>query len=233
MSVALSGFYETCCAVVAAPVADVTAMLGDNVVLDRSQTLAPPGEHPFVVLMGTHRDVHVKFLPGRWNYREALVAIPWVRHKGKPCGPDPLAYNERLWLDRLPVVIGGWLWGFPKVWSRVSDARDAYSVRTLLLNRPVIEARFRDRGAPGPPESFPNFAPVRPVFEQDFIQRFLLVGPTIVSKLTFELDKATVQPIEAEVALQGRTYKVPGLDQTPLGAFRLALPWTLTPPRRC
>gem|GEM_PF-1565816 len=242
MSIALRGYYEACCAVVAAPVDQVAAMLDPRlVVLDSEQTLAPPGQHPFVILMGAHRDVEVKFVPGKWNYREALVAVPWVRRRGEACGPDPLAYNERLWLDQPLVVVGGWFWGFPKRWSRVSmraaagsgNRFDAYSVRSLLGGHRVIEAQFKDRGAVGAPESFANFPAVRPIFEQMFLQRFLLIGPAILSNLTFELDRATVQAIDAEIVFKGQDYSVPGLDETPLGAFRLSLPWTLSWPFSC
>ena len=103
----------------------------------------------------------------------------------------------------------------------------------MIGNRPILGARFKEHGAAGPPASFPNFPPVRPVFEQMFIQRFLLVGPTILSKLTFELDQATMQAIDAEIDYQGRKYRAPGLDATPLGAFRLSLPWTLSWPTFC
>lgn len=248
MSVALRGYYDACCAVLTAPVETVAAMLDPAlVVLDSAQTLAPAGQHPFIILMGAHRDVEVKFIPGKWNYREALVAVPWVRRVGQSCGPNPLAYNEHLWLNEPLVVVGGWLWGFPKVWSRVAmgDSAasgnddgivagfDSYSVRSIIGNHRILQAQFRNRGPARSPESFAHFPEVRPIFEQMFLQRFLLIGPAILSNLTFELDKATIQAIDADIEYKGKQYRVAGLDETPLGAFRLSLPWTLSWPFSC
>ncbi len=238
--IALTGRYRANCAVFALPAADAASMLSSNAELG-AQSLTPPGTHPVILLMGEHTGVRVKFLPGSIDYREALVSVPWVRRRGKACGGGPLAHVSRLWLDRLAPVVGGWTFGFPKIWSRVAMSDSSYGVKSMLTRTTLLEARFETRGAAAPVSQFHNFGLVRPIFEQPFLQRLLLAGPSCVEVMDFGLDRATLQPIEATIeARQGFLRSFPtgalelkSIDASPLGAFRLELSWTLTAPMGC
>jgi len=238
--IALTGRYLANCAVLALPASDAVAMLTSNAEL-AAQSLTPPGTHPVILLMGEHTGVRVKFLPGSIDYREALVSVPWVRRRGAACGSGPLAHVSRLWLDRLAPVAGGWTFGFPKIWSRVEMSDTSYGVQSILSCTRLLDARFEARGAPAPTSQFHNFGLVRPIFEQPFLQRLLLAGPSCVEVMDFGLDRATLQPIEATVeARRGFLRGFPtgarelkSIDESPLGAFRLELSWTLTAPMSC
>ncbi len=237
-AIALVGRYRAACAVVSLDRAEAASLLTSNCTLDPAQPLTPEGRHPAIILLGSHRDVGFKALPFiRVNYHEALVSIPWVLPSGDD-GHGPFAHVCRLWLNQLLPVIGGWFFGFPKRWNPIEDPAGGYRVSRLVGKGTLIEAAFRDAGDSAAPSSFPHFAAVRPIFEQAFLQRFLLVGPTCYLQMNFHLEKATLQPIEASIviargvsgALPAGSYDVAPITQQPLGAFRLELPWTLTWP---
>lgn len=237
-AVALVGRYRAACAVVSLDESDAASLLTRNCTLDPAQPLTPAGSHPAIILLGSHHDVGFKALPLiRVNYREALVSIPWVR----PSGGDahgPFAHVSRLWLNRLLPVIGGWFFGFPKRWNPIEDEIDSYHVGRRIGKGTLIQATFRNAGEPSLPSSFPYFAAVRPIFEQAFLQRVLLVGPTCYLEMNFHLEEATLQPIDASVVIPPKvsgglppgSYDIPSIARQPLGAFRLELPWTLTWP---
>jgi hypothetical protein len=239
-AIALEGHYRASCAVTTLDASAASAILTSNCILDPDQPLTPSGTHPAIILLGTHTAVRFKAFPLiRVNYAEALVAVPWVLPSGEP-EPPPAAHVSRLWLNRLLPVIGGWFFGFPKTWNRIEGAPDNYRVGRLLTGKRVIDAQFRDAGEPASPPAFPYFTEVRPIFEQTFLQRFLLFGPTCYLRMDFHLEQATLQPIEASIEIPrassgglppGR-YEIPPITSQPLGAFRLELPWTLTWPSR-
>ncbi|MFA6957918.1 MAG: hypothetical protein WC538_18785 [Thermoanaerobaculia bacterium] len=238
--IALTGRYCANCAVLALPAADAASMLSGNAELG-DQTLTPPGTHPVVLLMGEHTGVRVKFLPGSIDYREALVSVPWVRRREGACGSGPLAHVSRLWLDRLAPVVGGWTFGFPKIWSHVEMSDTAYGVQSILSRTPLLDARFVARGAAAPPAQFDHFGVIRPIFEQPFLQRLLLLGPSCVEVMDFGLGRATLQPIEATIEVRNGfmdgfpvgARDLKSIEESPFGAFRLELAWTLTAPMSC
>lgn len=238
--IALTGRYRANCAVFALPAPDAAAMLTTNCELG-AQSLTPPGTHPVILLMGEHTGVRVKFLPGSISYREALVSVPWVRRRGGACGSGPLAHVSRLWLDRLAPVVGGWTFGFPKIWSRVEMSDASYGVRSILSRTRLLDARFEARGAAAPPAQFAHFGAIRSIFEQPFLQRLILLGPSCVEVMDFGLDRATLQPIEAMIevrdgfmaGLPAGARKLGSIEESPFGAFRLELSWTLTAPMSC
>jgi hypothetical protein len=240
-AVALTGSYLASCAVFALPKSDVEKMLGSNCVLDPSQPLAPEGKHPIIVMLGDQRKVGPSFLPIAMNYHELTLAVPWVRRKGGSCGARPLAHVGRLWLDRAAPVVGGWAFGFPKILEDIRMSDESYEVRSLNSGRTLFAARFVVRGAAGSPDDLPNFARVRPIFEQPFLQRLFVFGPTCWLNMNFHIDRSTVQPIDfsLEVApgampgLVERTYQAKSIEAEVLGAFRLEVPWSLSWPLRC
>jgi hypothetical protein len=104
----------------------------------------------------------------------------------------------------------------------------------------LLRGRFAPRGDPAPPHDFPHFGPIRAVYEQPFIGQTLL-GPFVCTHFTFDLDHALVQPIRANVniapgflpGLPPQILAADGIDQAPLGAFRIHVRWRLPPPFHC
>lgn len=200
------------------------------------QNLTGAGEHPLLMMFGHHTDVHPSFLPIRgWSYHEFLVAIPWVRRRGVE---EVDSTMPKLYLDNCPMVLAGWIYGFPKVRARIDASGNEYAVRSLFGGRRVIEARWTDGGTSGHISDFPNAAAVEPTFRQPFIQRFPPL-PFERSVMTFDLDTAVIQSAVAEVTITQsflpglptgpRTF--PAIAETPLGAFTIQVPWTLSPPK--
>lgn len=237
-SIAITGNYRASCAVIALPVAQAAALLDTNCELG-VQPLSPPGTHPIIVLLGRQWNVRVGRLPITAKYLETVVSVPWVRLRGRP-DLGPFAHVSRLWLNKVLPVIGGWFWGFPKMWESIAITADRYVVRTLIRKRPLVDAQLQLQGKPALPSQFPNFAAVRPIFEQTFLQRFLIFGPTCCCTLDFELDQGTVQPLRATIdmtrealpAIGALRVSVESIETTSLGGFVLELPWTLTYPFR-
>ena len=134
-------------------------------------------------------------------------------------------------------LLAGWIYAFPKALARIETSSDSYDVRTLLSGSRIIEARWQCEGESGPAGAFPNFDGVAPTFAQPFVQRFPPL-PFEVSKMTFDLDAAVIQPAEANVTitkaflpgLPTGPFSFPSLAQTPLGSFTISVPWTLGPP---
>ncbi len=239
------GTYRSDCAVVALPVDDVRAMLPAGV-SPGAQTLAPPGHHPVLFMFGRHSGVHPVILPIRGgSYHEMITAVPFLDYPaGTPRSGGVYrgehAFMPRLYLDDWIFVVLGWFYGYDKVRARIEETEDVYRVRSLVRRRPIVSGRFEPRGESGPVSEFPNFAAVAPAFQQPFLGKFFF-GPILCSIMTFELEKAVMRPIEARVEVETaylpgmpvREFRVPGIDASPLGAFHIEVPWTLSYPMRC
>jgi hypothetical protein len=233
-AIGITGDYRARCAVVALPRSEAAALLASNCELGE-QPLTPPGTHPIVFLFGEQWNVRLLHTPFIAKYLETVLSVPWVRPRDKKCGVAPLANVSRLWLNKLGPVMGGWFWGFPKMWESIAIGGGTYAVRNLISKRPIVSAQYELHGEKAPPSRFPHFQVVRPIFEQTFIQRFLVYGPTRLCKLDFEIDRATLQPLTGTIVCSrpALNLKIESIETTPLGGFMLELPWTLTYPFRC
>lgn len=240
-AVAAVGTYTSDCAVVTLPVAEVRRMLPAGVA-PGAQTLAPPGEHPVLFMFGHHEGVHPVFLPIRGAYHEMITAVPFLDY---PAGSSEASRGEyafmpRLYLDDWIFVILGWFYGYDKVRARIADGPDGYRVSALLSRRRIVSGQFAPKGDAGPVSAFPNFSPVEPTFREPFLGR-LFFGPILCSVMTFELEKAVLRSADAVIAVESaylpgmpvREFRVHGIDASPLGAFRIEVPWTLSWPMRC
>jgi hypothetical protein len=241
-AVAAVGVYRSDCAVVALPLDEVRRMLPPGA-SPGPQTLAPPGEHPVLFMFGHHEGVHPVILPIRGGaYHEMITAVPFLDYRAGASGAPrgEYAFMPRLYLDNWIFVMLGWFYGYAKVRARIDAAAGDYRVSSLLSGRPIVSGRFEPRGEPGPVSAFPNFAAVAPAFRQPFLGR-LFFGPILCSIMTFELEKAVLRPIEARVEVHRvyvagmpvRGFSVPSIAASPLGAFRIEVPWTLSWPMRC
>src|SRR5262245_50573450 len=104
------GTYQAATVLWSLPLAVAQALLPSGLELGPQQ-VAPPGEHPVLLMFGHHQGVRPNFLhvPGM-EYLEFLVAVPhvqWVQRTDPYRGP--FAFLPRLFLDRwLPTALG-WL----------------------------------------------------------------------------------------------------------------------------
>ena len=236
--VAAVGAYRSDCAVVSLPADEVRRMLPPGA-SPGPQTLAPPGEHPVLFMFGHHEGVRPVILPIRGgSYHEMITAVPFLEYAAGDGGA--YAFMPRLYLDDWIFVALGWFYGYAKVRARIDATAEDYRVSSLLSGRPIVSGRFEPRGEAGPVSTFRNFAAVAPAFRQPFLGR-LFFGQILCSIMTFELEKATLRPIEARVEVRSAyvpglpvgEISVPSIDASPLGAFRIEVPWTLSYPMRC
>jgi len=205
------------------------------------QTLTGQGQHPVCFMFCLQKDVRPLMLSSGLTYLEFILAVPylqWQTETGAYRGP--FIFMPRLYLDHwLPIVLG-WFYGFAKERARMQMAQDSYDIRGYLLNKPIIAAQFRPQGDPGPPSAFPLFTPLQEIFRQPFVAK-TAVGLFSCSIFDFKLDQAQMQSIEADVhiseefvpGLPTGDFPVKGIDSTPLGAFYIHLPWTLSAPFEC
>ena len=232
------GHLDVTVAIIAPPAAEVRAWLPQGLSL-APQTMTPPGTHPVTLMFGEHSHVRPWFMPpsAGGSYGEWIVATPALDWNDDGGHGTSWAYMSRLFLSSPWFVFLGWLYAYPKVLARVAAPPGAYSVRTLIGNRPRVEMRWESAGPVVPWADFPGAARIAPAFEQPFISRFAPL-PWLGSRMWFDLDHSSVQPVRAHFTLQAGS--APGLpamrvdagsiiDGLP-GAFRLSCDWRLSRP---
>jgi len=203
------------------------------------QSLTPPGQHPVLWVFGRQRSVRPNFLKVRgMRYSEFIVAIPYVQWVSTANAyRGPFTFLPRLYLDHPFPVILGILFGLAKRWCRFRQDEYSDCLSALCGNSSIVRGRFTPHGPVLTPTQFPLFAGLRPAFEQPLIDKPML-GPLLGAYFDWELDRASMQALDAEVEIQkaflpGLTkenYEVKGINQVPLGAFRFLVPWTVTLP---
>jgi hypothetical protein len=233
-----SGHLDVTVAIIAPPSAEVRAWLPRGLTL-APQTMTPAGAHPVMLMFGQHSHVRPWFRPPSTggSYGEWIVATPFVEWTAGDARVSSWAYMSRLFLNSPWFVVLGWLYAYPKVLARVSVPSDGYAVRTLLGAQPRVDMQWQSAGPAVPWTDFPGASRLAPCFEQPFISRFAPL-PWLGSRMWFDLERASVQPVRAHIDLQ--TGCAPGLpamtvdagsiiDGVP-GAFRLSCDWSLSRP---
>lgn len=235
------GTYRSHCVLLALDSESVRELLPPGLV-PGPQTLTGPGRHPVLFMFGRHHGVRPSFLPVRGGtYHEFIAAVPFLALE-MPGGPDrgPFSFMPRLYLDNWLWVVMGWLYEYAKVRARIEATARSYAVQALSSGRPIVSASFDSRGAAGPMKDFPHFAAIAPAFRQPFIAKLGFL-PFLASVMTFELEKATFQAIHGEARIEDSfkrglprgTFPFEGIDTSPLGAFFIEVPWTLSLPYLC
>ena len=232
-----SGHLEVTNVVLAPDVDVVKALLPAGLSL-APQTLTPAGTHPVVLMFGQHSNVHPWFQPpsSGGHYNEWIVATPCLEWRGnglvKPC-----AYMSRLYLNSLYYVFLGWLYGYPKKLSKSMVTSSSYDVRTFPGNQPRVSMTNALAGPVTPFPSMPGHEAIASVFELPFFQR-LGPMPWLASRMWFELETATVQPMSASFSINtGCAPGLPAMSQQVgsiasgiPGAFHLSCDWMLSRP---
>src|SRR5262249_47177332 len=145
-------------------------------------------------------------------------------------------YLPRLFLDHWLPVLLGWLCGLAKRRARITETKESYPVSSLFENAPLIYGSFQPRGKLGLPEQFPYFEALREVFEMPLVTHtpfgFLCLN------FQWDLEAAQMQAIKTEVSIASEflpglplgRFRLDGIDEKPMGSFRLDVPWKLSRP---
>jgi Acetoacetate decarboxylase (ADC) len=216
-----------------------------NQILPRMLELAPqdwtaPGLHPVLFMFGRQSNVRPNFVPvpGLF-YEELIVAIPYIQWRDdRYAYRGPYVYPPRLYLDHLLPTLLGWIPGYPKRLARIRAEEHTFQVSHLFRDQPVIHARFSSKGEPRPMGDFPLFSATAAMLGQPILGKAFLVGPFVGTFLNFELERALIQPADAELWIDRQflgglpvgKIQTPGIDEVPLGAFRFIVPWNVGPP---
>lgn len=206
------------------------------------QTTTPDGTHPVFFIFGRHTHVHSHL--SRWpemNYLEFVLGVPCVQWKSsKTKYRGPYFFMPRLFLDSIPPILLGWLYGLAKKLSRVHMGDGDYKVDSLIRNERIVSGQFKAYGQPGSPSRFPFFKTVAELLQQPFVGQTPL-GFYRCSRFDWNFEQASVQPLEAEMeiakpfrpGLPVGPFSAKGIDESPLGAFRIETHWKLSVPMTC
>jgi hypothetical protein len=223
-----------------APKAVAAAMLLPGMAL-APQQVTGADQHPLVFMLGREWGVTVHSGPFRLDdraYLEFLLAVPFVeRAPGEAPWPGPFVFMPRLFLDSWLFVVAGWFYGYPKRRARVRSSNSNYDIASLVAGTPLLAASFSDRGPWGSLADYPNASRTTPVFHLPFMGPGLL-GSFIYSHLIFHMERARIQPVSLDIRIANSfahgvpvaEHHFPGVDESPYGAYRIEVPWTLGPP---
>jgi hypothetical protein len=227
--------------VLSIPRSQVVAMLPKQLDL-APQNITPEGEHPIFLEFGEQMNVHNRELKiFHLNYLEFIVSIPYVyqtNSKSSYCGP--FLFMPRLYLDKTFPIILGKLYGFAKEKANMLMSDRSYQINNIINGNLLALGEFREKEKPGSYLDYPLFNnAIAKMLQQPLIGQTSF-GSFIYSVFDWNLAHAEIQPIEAEVSivqpfLSGLSvgkYHVPGINEFPLGAFKIKALWTLTAPMK-
>ena len=220
----------------------ITAMLPPGLE-PAQQTITPPGTHPVLLMMGRQQDVHAELGALRGpgvSYDELFFGVPFVNRvtqAGKRLGP--FMFGPVLYVDRLLPFIMGYFWGFAK--EDVTIVADGLNYEVRDSRGPILMAEFAAQGSWGPPSSFPNFQVYPPMFQQSGIGRTLLGFYLCFAFQHNSIEQAQIRSAGSTLeifrpfvkGMDPGTYRSPGIESLPFGAFQMTNSWTLQPPTYC
>lgn len=240
MSIQVTGNFTSSVVILPLARADAARMLPRDLKL-MPQSLTPPGTHPVFLSFNEQRQVGLEWgrLAGpRFNYLEFAVGVPYTRLV-KPRGPyaGPFFFAPLLYLNEVIAIFAGLFWGFAKHDAKIKSSSTRFSIQEMNPRKAILQANFKLRGEPGKLADFPHALGLRTLLNQPGIGKTIF-GPMLSFGLHQNFSDAQVQAMEAQVKimdefLQGLapgTYKLQGLDEIPLGAYRMVTNWWLDPP---
>lgn len=226
-------------AVFGLPTATVAAMLPDGLVL-APQTLTGPGEHPVIILFGWQDAVRPNIFPGGINYKEFIIAVPYVQHSDPVLRaevPGPFITMPLLYLNKdFPIWLGIYGYGYPKKKARIMADEDSYEVRNINTGEPIISATYTAAGPTGSEMEYPKFKLTREPYSLPMISKNKLGWQ--YSFYDFALGQAMIQPVNMSIKIYNNQaaglptglHQIPGIQANGLGGFFVATGSTINNP---
>ncbi len=196
------------------------------------------GMYPMVYMFGYQQDLRRVWNPLRGiNYLEFAIGVLGLKCPSAPGYNGPFMYMPRLFLNRFYPTWLGWLCGYPKILKRVSTGPASYTVKSLFRGEPMIDAQFEPHGTIGPWQAFEHFAPWRRQMAAPTANSYVDDG-FLFLYFDWPWRYALMQAVSGTVkvttddipGLPRGTYRFDGIDSSPVGGFRLAIPWELVAP---
>ncbi|HUF60976.1 MAG TPA: hypothetical protein VMN36_02780 [Verrucomicrobiales bacterium] len=215
------------------------------------------GQHPVLLFVGIQRCVRWHAVPAYYcpvlgmRYREAVVAVPYVRKRSAP-GVAHHFSAVKLYLDKTLPIYLGWIGALPKQRGVFTKRRENYRVRTpagaLLLELLTTETEIPDTPWEDQPDEVKErFQKVMPLLAQPHIGQYFsqvrnvpLLAEYACCEFQFELDSVRLRPVAVQGSCSAhfcralpRCFTRPGIDSEALGSFWMKANWRIKPPIPC
>lgn len=228
------------------PTEDVAALLPAGLKLaGPEEGWNRPGHHPVYLLFGEQLNVRPVLgdrpAPERlaWNYFEFIVGIPHVKFRDGS-SEEEYAYMARLFLDHIPAIAAGKVYGFAKKLASISRNSGFYDTRSPWGGTHHFSAYFETRGPEMPLAELPNFDSAAPMFSLPLVGQTDL-GYYVCSDFFWDLENARGEAVRTRYVVHNpflpafsvQAYDLPAISERPYGSFRMSIPWRLSAPRRC
>lgn len=200
----------------------------------------PENLHPVVIFIGRHTGLSsitpagdkMTVVQGRYN--EVTYGIPSVRAHGMAKTYTHLA---TLLLDSTRAIVGGRLYGFPKLPANFHFDESLMTVTKPFTGSKLISAEISEIAEYDRLEMNKNFAAVKASITPLIVN---IMGSYKCIDFNWNFDSAEVSPVDVNLtvfshmsrAVSG-SFVSPGLDKSPLGAFRVRSNWEMSSPRTC
>ena len=196
------------------------------------------GLYPVAYMFGYQQDLRRVWMKLHGiNYLEFAIGVLGLKCPSAQGYTGPFMYMPRLFLNRFYPTWLGWLCGYPKRLSRIVTGQDSYAVKSLFRGKPIFEAKFQPQGVVGGWRDFPNFQPwmrqlAAPQANCFFDDGFLFLyydWPWRYARIQGVCGSVTVESDDIPGLPRG-THSFDSIDSSPVGGFRLAIPWELVAP---
>jgi len=243
------GVYNATMVTLSLPRAEVESMLAEGLELGTPPDgVLKDGEHPVVFAFGYQTDVrpviHVGKFPFDWTYQEFILAVPFVRFAEHP-ERGQLTHPVNLYLDDLPPVVLGWVYGLPK---QLADSFEVDETSYRIFAKPgnasesqsVVASNWIGHGEKKPAMEFPNFGPLSQGLQLPLVGAYKVPG-FMCSNFNWGLDvmqlTAATGSVEVDASfvgqIQPRNVSFVGVDESPISGYLMETKWTMSAPFEC
>lgn len=200
----------------------------------------PADVHPVVIFIGQHKGLSTVFSSGfqatvvAGTYNEVTYGIPSVRAPGMK---KTYTHLLTLLLDSTRAIAGGWFYGFPKLPANFHIDGNRTTVTKPFFGSKLISAEVNEVTQFDQGELEKNFAAVKASITPLIVN---FMGTYKCIDFDWNFDSAQIAPTDVNLTVFSHMSKTvsgnfvsPGLDKSPLGAFRVRTQWQMGSVRTC
>jgi len=243
----LSGNLYVAMAAFELPNASVQALLPQG--LELVDGYGPSGYHAVTLMFGEQGNVHansgILYTPISKFYLEFTIAVAGVQLSssvtgtGKPAGP--FTHLVKLYLDDWGAIwVGRWPFGYNKFYGDTTTDRLSYTTLDAQTGETVVSATIANKSIWNQPTFYQNLTNLIAGFPTVYVAK-RADGRWVCSQIIFSVDKAEFSPVQLNINLGADLQKLfgsksisaPGLDESPVGAFRMNSQWQGSPATDC
>ncbi len=230
--------------------------LPEGLVLGEQIDIVSQGKHPVFLFVGVQSCVRWHAVPPYFcsvlgmRYREAVVAVPFVRRR--ETGGDEHFTAVKLYLDRTLPIYLGWIGALPKERAIFRKRRDNYRIcapgGAFLFEQESSDVGVPDGGLQELPKDVKDhFDTLKPFLSLPHLGQYFsavrsipMLAEYACCPFRFDLDAVRLRPVAVQGTCSRRFCQIlpgdfnrPGLDTDPLGSFCMKTSWKIEPPGLC